>query len=29
MVDSALKIEVMGKIDFMGHWKTVRCVNPE
>lgn len=29
MVDSGLEIEVMGKIDFMGHWKAVRCVNPE
>ena len=28
MADSGLEIEVMEKIDFMGHWKAVRCVNP-
>ena len=28
MAESGLEIEVMENIDFMGHWKAVRCVNP-
>lgn len=29
MAESGLEIEAIEKIDFIGHWKAVRCVNPE
>jgi len=29
MQDTGLAIETMEYIDFMGHWKAVRCVNPK
>ena len=28
MAESGLEIEAIEKIDFMGHWKAVKCVNP-
>ena len=27
--DSGLKIDVLQRVDFMGNWKAVRCVNPK
>ena len=29
MADTGLEIEMTENIDFMGHWKAVKCVNPE
>lgn len=29
MADCGLEIETLERIDFLGHWKAVRCINPE
>ncbi|MEW6156180.1 MAG: hypothetical protein AB1813_02040, partial [Verrucomicrobiota bacterium] len=28
MRDTGLEIETLEEIDFLGHWKAVRCINP-
>lgn len=29
MAECGLEIETLERIDFLGHWKAVRCINPE